>query len=924
MPSKSLLVLALLILPTFVLADNLVGDANNSGGAVMISDAALSLEGVLGIQPLSAVSPLALANDDGRFDIADVMLVAQGVNGQRVNNGASGLLTLTPPAPFALDPSYTPVPINMALASNHAPALVAGLEGLADLTVTNGEASVGSTLTIAGQISTALTPLNTDGIADLITVRLRVEVRDSAGGALVQTNQGTVDVTLNATGCGNGVTEAPEACDDGNMVDDDRCSNACLLNCPNGYNFDGGPLGWTSFADNGGFDLWSWSPFPGSNYGWYMGNGIAQGNYLHGTDTITGALQSPLMTIYPGDKLSFWEVWGVEPISNNRDKGTVRIVDSGGAVLGTLRTNFPSQTGNTITTYSLAAFVGQQVRVQFYFDSVDGFQNDYFGWRVDNVYVGPDECICGNTIVDLGETCDDGNQISDGEGGCLADCSAVQVCGDSIINGTEACDEGDTTDCGLCNATCSATSPADYCGDGVVCGAEQCDDGNTANGDGCQSGCTTLCGDGIVMGTEQCDDGNASSNDSCTTGCVSRCQPYYTFEPDSQGWTTFAAAGATLGSTWWRALNPAPYAGTYGYYAGAPVSCTNGYICKMVLQSPLVTIQPNDALNFWEQWSGESRFATHDLGTVRVVNTVGAVVGTLRTAFPAQSGGWVGRYFPLDAFAGQQVRIEFFYDTVDTTANSTLDWKVDEVFIGPALSCWCGNNVADPGEACDDGNAVGGDGCSANCLSDESCGNGILDAAVGEACDDGANNGALWTPPTSTSMFYNGHMYGLDDTPAQYSAAVPFCATSGGYVVSIGDSAENTAVKNHALAQGFGRPWLGATDMAADGVWLWDSGEPFVYNNWDAGYPTSGTSNCMTYRNEGSPLWMNVICDGALFSQRPVLCEYETGYCSADCSTDAFGICGNGLLDSGEACDDGVDNGTGSGFCLADCSGIAP
>jgi cysteine-rich repeat protein len=40
-------------------------------------------------------------------------------------------------------------------------------------------------------------------------------------------------------------------------------------------------------------------------------------------------------------------------------------------------------------------------------------------------------------------------------------------------------------------------------------------------------------------------------------------------------------------------------------------------------------------------------------------------------------------------------------------------------------------------EMCDDGNQVGGDGCSADCLSDETCGNGVVDHITGEACDDG-------------------------------------------------------------------------------------------------------------------------------------------------------------------------------------------
>ena len=46
----------------------------------------------------------------------------------------------------------------------------------------------------------------------------------------------------------------------------------------------------------------------------------------------------------------------------------------------------------------------------------------------------------------------------------------------------------------------------------------------------------------------------------------------------------------------------------------------------------------------------------------------------------------------------------------------------------------CSNEIVDSGEACDDGNTVGNDGCSADCKSDETCDNGILDVAT-EVCD---------------------------------------------------------------------------------------------------------------------------------------------------------------------------------------------
>src|SRR5438067_9360676 len=40
----------------------------------------------------------------------------------------------------------------------------------------------------------------------------------------------------------------------------------------------------------------------------------------------------------------------------------------------------------------------------------------------------------------------------------------------------------------------------------------------------------------------------------------------------------------------------------------------------------------------------------------------------------------------------------------------------------------CGDRYVDRGERCDDGNVIGGDGCSATCDSDEVCGNGVVDA----------------------------------------------------------------------------------------------------------------------------------------------------------------------------------------------------
>jgi|SRR5581483_5363580 len=52
----------------------------------------------------------------------------------------------------------------------------------------------------------------------------------------------------------------------------------------------------------------------------------------------------------------------------------------------------------------------------------------------------------------------------------------------------------------------------------------------------------------------------------------------------------------------------------------------------------------------------------------------------------------------------------------------------------PALSFVCDNGLLEPGEQCDDGNVLSGDGCSAACTLEAGCGNGVVEP--GEECDD--------------------------------------------------------------------------------------------------------------------------------------------------------------------------------------------
>jgi fibro-slime domain-containing protein len=197
---------------------------------------------------------------------------------------------------------------------------------------------------------------------------------------------------------------------------------------------------------------------------------------------------------------------------------------------------------------------------------------------------------CGNGMLDKGEECDDGN-IAGGDGcspQCIIEsdfvcpvpgqpCVSTVRCGDGRISGTEQCDDGNAVSSDGCTSTCqlepgwtcpvlAAACVAAACGDGIIAGAEQCDDGNTASGDGCSPTCQlepgyacgpdqwhptaaatqcypTVCGDGHKEGTEQCDDGNALPFDGCSPTCTNEPKCGYPNNDTTQPYQCFSVCG---------------------------------------------------------------------------------------------------------------------------------------------------------------------------------------------------------------------------------------------------------------------------------------------------------------------------------------------------------------------------------------------
>jgi len=163
-----------------------------------------------------------------------------------------------------------------------------------------------------------------------------------------------------------------------------------------------------------------------------------------------------------------------------------------------------------------------------------------------NVYAGLPAAggpVCGNSLIEGVEQCDTANfnglTCSDfgyNSGNllcptCLIDTSGCYntggggaICGNSIKEAGEQCDDGNKSNGDGCSSGCRLENWK--CGNGIIEGAEECDDGNVNTGDGCTPQCklefavpVPVCGNSIKETGEQCDDGNVTDKDGCSSAC---------------------------------------------------------------------------------------------------------------------------------------------------------------------------------------------------------------------------------------------------------------------------------------------------------------------------------------------------------------------------------------------------------------------
>lgn len=320
-------------------------------------------------------------------------------------------------------------------------------------TVTSAEAADAAPAWIATSKSIVLTGVT---IPDAGLFYVAFDTNDVTG--LGERDQFAIDdLEVVIPGCGDGVEQAPEACDDGDNDSGDGCSAACVVEhgfacgttfpsvcastCGDALVASDEACDDDGTADGDGCDFecneepgWACAGEP-SVCTTSCGDGIAAGaEQCDDNDTDAGDGCSPTCTVEPG--------WSCPPGGEPCDT-----ICGDGLVVG-LET---CDDDETVAGDGCAA----DCRVEHGFDCTGA----------------PSVCAstCGDGAIASDETCDDGNATA-GDG-CAADCDLIE----------------DLWSCTGEPSVCTFDSP---CGNGVLDDVEQCDDGAMTGGDGCAADCT--------------------------------------------------------------------------------------------------------------------------------------------------------------------------------------------------------------------------------------------------------------------------------------------------------------------------------------------------------------------------------------------------------------------------------------------------
>ncbi|NUN14217.1 MAG: hypothetical protein HUU55_11335, partial [Myxococcales bacterium] len=354
----------------------------------------------------------------------------------------------------------------------------------------------------------------------------------------------------------------------------------------------------------------------------------------------------------------------------------------------------------------LTPYLGEVVRLEYQFDSVDGTQNSGKGVFIDDIRViasCPEEpCAqdfdCDDGVLCTADSCEFSACVHVFVENC---CVSNADCNDGNVCTTDQC-QNNLCQHPLNTKPCNDKDPCtwkDQCAQGSCAGVPlPCDDKDNCTLDSCQSGVCTF----EPSGSLQCCHKEISQF-GFDTGNLT---PWITVQsPGTPGWHPSSLQAATF-----------PYSARFGALGQYSVS---GKAATGILQSPMVPLPPLPALEvrFWAYMEVESA-ATVDI--LRLVGTSPAgksiVLWEKPANFPMQQWVWVKAPAEFFATAGG-IELQFVFDTIDNVNNSGEGVYVDDIrLFVPCTDLVC----TGPGDSqCDDGAPETTDSCiGGQCQSD--------------------------------------------------------------------------------------------------------------------------------------------------------------------------------------------------------------
>lgn len=326
--------------------------------------------------------------------------------------------------------------------------------------------------------------------------------------------------------------------------------------------------------------------------------------------------------------------------------------------------------------------------------------------------------VCGNSVIEPGETCDPPGVPAGQPNQCRANCTA---CGDGTLQvaSGEQCDDANNVNGDGCDATCVI----EFCGNGVVQFGEECDPPGLPAGmpNTCRFNCT-YCGDGNIYGGS----GEMLINGDFELGNLTG----WTIAATGSGSAQLDVPGTTAPIS---GLSTAPNAGGGSFYS---VTDETGPGTHALSQTFTVPPDTTSALltfdMFVNNWNSAAAGAPGPFGTF--IDAAGldhttanpnqhARVDLMSFGSPAfdTGAGVVNNYYigadalapPVNPYTSYSIPI-----TGDVVPGQTYSIRFADVgnmfFMNQGVDN-VGLAVTTPAETCDDGNNLPGDGCTSTC-----------------------------------------------------------------------------------------------------------------------------------------------------------------------------------------------------------------